>query len=70
MEACAFVGDNVNDLEVMKRAGFAVAVHIKHPDVAKVADVVITDPDLRAILPLFIPDSVSLREKAGLGFDG
>ena len=52
---CAFVGDNVNDLEVMKIAGFSIGVHIKHPDVRDAADLVVEDPDLRSLLPLFPP---------------
>jgi N-acylneuraminate cytidylyltransferase len=50
---CAFIGDNVNDLDVMRAAGLAIAVHVKHPDVARTADLVIESTDLRALLPLF-----------------
>ncbi len=50
---CAFIGDNVNDLDVMRAAGLSIAVHVKHPDVARTADLVIESTDLRALLPLF-----------------
>ncbi|MBN2494264.1 MAG: HAD-IB family phosphatase [Deltaproteobacteria bacterium] len=50
LQQCAFVGDNTNDLEAMRRAGFAVGVNVKHPDVRAVADCVIEGPDLRALL--------------------
>lgn len=50
---CAFVGDNVNDLEVMRTAGFSVGVNVKHPRVAQAADVVLDGSDLRDLLALF-----------------
>jgi phosphoserine phosphatase len=53
LSQCAFVGDNVNDLSVMKVAGFSIGVFIKDPKVAQVADVVLRLKDLRDILPLF-----------------
>lgn len=54
-ERCAFVGDNINDLAVMRTAGLSVGVFVKSPEVASAAAVVIEEPDLRALLPLF-PD--------------
>jgi phosphoserine phosphatase len=50
---CAFIGDNINDLPVMRAAGFSVGVNVKSPEVSRVADLVLTDPDLRALLPHF-----------------
>jgi HAD superfamily phosphoserine phosphatase-like hydrolase len=50
---CAFVGDNFNDLPVMRAAGFSIGIHIKHPDVHQAVNVAIADDDLRAILPYF-----------------
>jgi len=50
---CAFVGDNVNDLDVMSCAGFSVGVNIKSDRVAQVVDFVSRDPDLRSILSYF-----------------
>jgi len=52
-DGCAFVGDNVNDLDVMRAAGFSVGVNVKHPRVAEAADVVLEGRDLRGLLPLF-----------------
>ncbi|HUU02271.1 MAG TPA: HAD family phosphatase [Myxococcota bacterium] len=52
LEQCAFVGDNVNDLPVMRVAGLSIGVNIKSPAVAEAADVVIDKPDLRSILYL------------------
>lgn len=53
IEACAFVGDNENDVAVLRAAGFGIGVHVKHPSVTEAADLVLEDPDLRALLPLF-----------------
>ncbi len=50
-EAVAFVGDNDNDLAVARAAGFAIAFNCKSPELAEVADVVIQEHDLRAVLP-------------------
>jgi phosphoserine phosphatase len=55
LSQCAFVGDNTNDLAVMRAAGFSVGVFIKHEDVRSAAHVVIQEEDLRAILPFFPP---------------
>jgi len=52
VKQCAFVGDNVNDLAVMRVAGLAIGINIKSPAVAEAADVVIDNPDLRSILYL------------------
>jgi 3-deoxy-D-manno-octulosonate 8-phosphate phosphatase KdsC-like HAD superfamily phosphatase len=53
LSQCAFVGDNVNDLQVMKAAGFAVGVNIKHPDVEQAVDHVVSGSDLKSLLDLF-----------------
>ena len=50
---CAFVGDNTNDLAVMRQAGVSFGFNIKSPEVEKAVDVVIAKPDLREILPFF-----------------
>ncbi|RME23285.1 MAG: HAD family hydrolase [Deltaproteobacteria bacterium] len=50
---CAFVGDNINDTEVMKRAGFAIAVNPKSPEIEAIADVVIADGRLDRLLEIF-----------------
>lgn len=47
----AFVGDNVNDLEVMARAGLAIAFNPKAPEVEAAADHVVRG-DLRGVLEL------------------
>ena len=53
MEQCAFVGDNFNDLPVMRAAGFSVGVFVKDPQVIEVVDVHLEEADLRALLPHF-----------------
>jgi phosphoserine phosphatase len=52
VEQCAFVGDNVNDLAVMRLAGLSIGINIKSPAVAEAADLAIDKPDLRSILNL------------------
>ncbi len=51
MARAAFVGDNTNDLLVLKRAGLAVAFNPKAPEVEAAADHILTD-DLRRLLEL------------------
>ena len=46
-----FVGDNINDIQVMKTAGLAVAFEPKHPSVRAAADAVVQD-DMRGLLRL------------------
>ncbi len=53
LSQCAFVGDNINDLHVMKAAGLSVCVHPKHPDVERVADIVLRGDDLSPLLEVF-----------------
>jgi phosphoserine phosphatase len=55
LPACAFVGDNVNDLHVMGAAGYSIGVHVKHPDVRTVIDHELAGQDLRPLLKLFPP---------------
>ncbi len=43
MERICFVGDNVNDLEVMKRVGLAIAANPKDESLHDVADHIISD---------------------------
>ncbi len=52
-EQCAFVGDNFNDLPVMKAAGFSVGVFIKDPRVVEAVDLHFQGGDLRDLLPHF-----------------
>jgi len=46
----AFVGDNDNDVEIAKAAGFSIAFNSKSEKLNKTADVVIEKKDLREIL--------------------
>lgn len=55
LSQCAFVGDNVNDLSVMRAAGLSLAVFPKDPLLAESAHQVIREPTLAAILPFFPP---------------
>jgi phosphoserine phosphatase len=50
LESCVFVGDNFNDIEVMKAAGLGIAFNCKSEELAQVADVVIREKDLREVL--------------------
>lgn len=51
LERTAFVGDHANDVAAARSAGFAVAFNCKSEELAAVADVVVHDPDMRALLP-------------------
>jgi phosphoserine phosphatase len=46
-----YVGDNINDLQVMRTAGLGVAFEPKHPSVESAAGAVVRD-DLRGLLEL------------------
>jgi phosphoserine phosphatase len=46
-----FVGDNFNDIEAAKAAGFAVAFNSRSEELEKVCDVVVPGTDLRDVLP-------------------
>lgn len=50
---CAFVGDNLNDLPVMRAAGFSIGVFVKDPGVLEAVDVHFSGSDLRDLLPHF-----------------
>lgn len=55
VEQCAFVGDNLNDLQALELAGFSVAVQPKDPRVVEAADLAMPGRDLRALLDYFAP---------------
>ncbi len=55
LSQCAFVGDNVNDLHVMRAAGLSLAVFPKDPALEHTAHQVLREPSLAAILPFFPP---------------
>ena len=46
-----FVGDNANDVAVARAAGRSIAFNCKSEDLARVADVVVAEHDLWAVLP-------------------
>jgi phosphoserine phosphatase len=46
-----FVGDNFNDVEAARAAGFAVAFNCRSEELAAVVDVVVPGKDLRDVLP-------------------
>ncbi len=50
LESCVFVGDNFNDIDVMKAAGLGIAFNCRSEELARVADIVITNKDLREVL--------------------
>lgn len=51
LEKCAYVGDDVNDIEAFKKVGLAIAFNCRKYKVQQFADVVIDSQDLRAVLP-------------------
>jgi HAD superfamily phosphoserine phosphatase-like hydrolase len=51
LSKCAFVGDNFNDLSAARIAGRAIAFCSRSEELREVADVVVDEPDMRAILP-------------------
>lgn len=55
LSQCAFVGDHINDLHVMRAAGLSLAVFPKDPALERSAHQVIREPSLLAILPFFPP---------------
>lgn len=50
LESSVFVGDNFNDISVMRAAGLGIAFNCRSEELAQVADVVIKGKDLREIL--------------------
>ena len=50
LKECAFVGDYLNDIKIIKEAGLGIAFNCEHEELKKVADVVIEKKDLREIL--------------------
>jgi phosphoserine phosphatase len=66
LPATVYVGDNVNDLQVMQLAGLAVAFEPKDPSVARQARAVLRR-DLRGLLALLANGGAELgeREEAG-----
>ena len=51
---CAFVGNDVYDIPLLKEAGFSIAFNAKNEEVNKAADIIIKEKDLRKILPYFV----------------
>lgn len=54
LSECVFVGDNDNDLEIAKVAGFSIAFNCISDELAEVCDVVVQSKDLREILKYII----------------
>jgi phosphoserine phosphatase len=54
LDECAFVGDFLNDIWVMKDAGLGIAFNCDHDEVRSAANVVIKKKDLREILPYIL----------------
>ena len=47
-----FIGDNFNDIEVARIAGFSIAFNCKSQALSEVSDTTIPDKDLKTIIPL------------------
>lgn len=65
LERCAFIGDHVNDVEVVRAAGRGVAFNCKSDALAAVADVRVDSRDLRDVLPYLLPPAAQRRAVAG-----
>jgi len=50
LKECAFVGDYLNDINIIQDAGLGIAFNCEHDELKKVADVVIDKKDMREIL--------------------
>ena len=50
LKECVFVGDYLNDIKILKKAGLGIAFNCKEDKVKKAADVVIEKKDLREVL--------------------
>jgi len=50
-EDCIVIGDGANDISIFKKAGYAIAFNSK-PILQQYADVVITQKNLRAVIPV------------------
>ena len=50
LKECVFVGDYLNDKQVMQEAGLGIAFNCEHDKLKEVADVVIEKKDLREVL--------------------
>jgi phosphoserine phosphatase len=51
LDLCAYIGDDVNDLEAFQKVGLAIAFNCRKPQLLQSADVVIESKDLSAVLP-------------------
>lgn len=56
LSAIGFVGDNFNDIEAAKVAGFAVAFNCRSAELAEICDVEVPGKDLRLVLPHLLSD--------------
>ena len=54
LKECVFVGDYLNDIQIMKEVGLGIAFNCDHKEVKDAADVVIKKKDLREILKYII----------------
>jgi phosphoserine phosphatase len=54
LRRCAFVGDSGNDVWIARAVGFSIAFNPKSRELEEVADAIVRDADLRAILPLLL----------------
>ncbi|MBI2651265.1 HAD family phosphatase [Candidatus Woesearchaeota archaeon] len=50
LDKCVFIGDYLNDINVMQEAGLGIAFNCTHDELKKAADVVIEKKDLREVL--------------------
>ena len=56
LKECVFIGDYLNDIQVLKDAGLGIAFKCKEDRVKEAADIVIEKKDLREVLRFIIKD--------------
>ena len=54
LEECVFIGDQFNDIKIIREAGLGIAFNCEHDELKKAADVCIDKKDLREILKFIL----------------
>jgi len=57
IDSIGFVGDNYNDVEAARAAGYSVAFNCRSPELEEACDAVVPGTDLREILPLLLREA-------------
>ncbi|MBE3093185.1 MAG: HAD hydrolase family protein [Chloroflexi bacterium] len=51
LKECAYIGDDVNDVDVFRKVGLSIAFNCRKKSVLEVANVIIESQDIRSIIP-------------------